>query len=618
VKLRFVLASLLLLFACRGETNGNKPSSSGPGVGGSAAGGAMGGAGGSGASGGGPQGGMGAGSPITGPVILQGTVVVPDQAYDGQVLIEGDTITCVAPANGCEDVNPNAVVIDTGAIIAPGLIDTHNHILFDIFDLDDWGPNLPATCGSVGDCNAHPYCSPGECDCVGGACFYTDHTEWPKEDEYGLMLDYKQCLEDASQGKPVWCPIEFDGVNGRLKCEMDKFGELKGIVAGTTSIVGLPGNSAKCFGSLARSIDRSQNDLPDDKIQTSALFPPSTSSGNGVCVNYTDGDTTAYLIHVGEGTDQSSDAMSEFAELGALTTTPGCLYAPQTSITHGTAFTATEFAVMAAASMKLTWSPASNVALYGTTTDIPAALAAGVVVSLAPDWSMGGSQNLLDELAFAKQWSDANWAGALSDQQLVEMVTINAAAALGLANTIGRLQSGMLADVIVVQGDTANPYAAIVDATPADVSLVMVGGVALYGDASTAYEQLAPLTPGCEQEDVCGTSKFLCVAEDDTEDLLDQTLVDIRGNLGAALLNLDNIPTANGCSPPCASDEQCFTRTVHPIVPVSNCGGSCPAGDDCFQTAMSGNNQFNCRSIVACSPTKTKGMAPLTPLVTCN
>ena len=39
---------------------------------------------------------------------------------------------------------------------------------------------------------------------------------------------------------------------------------------------------------------------------------------------------------------------------------------------------------MAAYGMKLTWSPKSNVALYGATTDIPAALAAGVLVSLAP------------------------------------------------------------------------------------------------------------------------------------------------------------------------------------------------------------------------------------------
>lgn len=231
---------------------------------------------------------------------------------------------------------------------------------------------------------------------------------------------------------------------------------------------------------------------------------------------------------------------------------------------------------MAAAGMKLTWSPASNVALYGTTTDIPAALAAGVVVSIGPDWSMGGSQNLLDELRFARQWSDDNWAGLLTNKRLVEMVTTNAAAVLGLANTIGRLEAGYLADVIVVQGDTANPYAAIVNATPSDISLVMVGGVALYGDASSEYELLAPQSPGCEQQDICGTSKFICVAENDERDGLGQTLAEIRAVLEDALVDLDNIPTSSGCSPVCAADEQCFQRTVYPTVDPGFCGGSCP------------------------------------------
>ena len=129
-----------------------------------------------------------------------------------------------------------------------------------------------------------------------------------------------------------------------------------------------------------------------------------------MCANYTSGKTAAYLIHIGEGIDQA--ARDEFAKLGTLTTTSGCLYAPQTTITHGTSFTATEFATMKTKDMKLTWSPASNVALYGATTNIPLALDNGIIVSLAPDWSMGGSQNMLDELRFAKKLSDTQLGGS--------------------------------------------------------------------------------------------------------------------------------------------------------------------------------------------------------------
>ena len=56
----------------------------------------------------------------------------------------------------------------------------------------------------------------------------------------------------------------------------------------------------------------------------------------------------------------------------------------------------------------------------------------------------------------------------------------------------------------------ATPYDAIVAARPATVRLVMVGGVVLYGDGVLAGS--GPATPGCETIDICGTSKFLCVA----------------------------------------------------------------------------------------------------------
>ena len=74
---------------------------------------------------------------------------------------------------------------------------------------------------------------------------------------------------------------------------------------------------------------------------------------------------------------------------------------------------------MAARGMSLVWSPRSNVFLYGggtdltKTTNIPLALAKGINVALAPDWSIGGSQNLLDELRFADQVDDTVWGNVI-------------------------------------------------------------------------------------------------------------------------------------------------------------------------------------------------------------
>ncbi|CAN5694189.1 hypothetical protein BH11MYX2_BH11MYX2_28030 [soil metagenome] len=460
-------------------------------------------------------------------ILLIGTLVTPDTVIDGELLVVGDHIACMGGPGDCATTTDGvgATVVTTHGVIAPGLIDTHNHILFDMFDNDDWLP-------------LH---------------LYDDHEMWTSEDRYGAMLDVKQCLVNDSQGKPAWCAgTPYGTAAGSLRCEVDKYGELKGLVAGTTSIVGLPGTSAACFGSLARSVDVTQNGLGQDKIQTSATFPP--SNGTGVCANFANGKTDAFLVHVGEGTD--ARALAEFAKLGTSTTPAGCLYAPQTTITHGVAFTATEFQLMGEAGMKLTWSPQSNVSLYGATADIPTALAAGVTVALGPDWSMGGSQNMLDEMRFADAWDDAHWSNQLAPRDLVTMATEHGAQVLALNDRLGTLAVGKLADIAVFSGDSAHPYDAILAAKPKQVELVMVGGVVLYGDVVLAAA--GPASPGCETIDICGASKFLCVATATTTSKLDQKYSDIVTALQGGLEAADAATPSDG-------------YTFAPLAPLTTC-----------------------------------------------
>lgn len=449
-------------------------------------------------------------------LLLVGTVVTPAQVFQGQVLLSGKTIACAEPGTFCEQVEGAAAVprVETQGLILPGLIDMHNHILFDIFDNDDWVP----------------------------AKSYQNHTEWPKEARYGAMLDVKQCLENASQGKPKWCPAPYNTKAGNVKCEMNKFGELKGLIAGTTSIVGLAGASLACFGSVARSVDTAQNDLGVDKIQTSALFPPSPSAADGVCKNFASGDTEAYLIHCGEGLDAKTKA--QYQTLTTVSTEDGCLIAPGTVITHGTAFDAAEFSDMAAKGVKLTWSPASNIALYGNTTNIPAALDAGVLVSLGPDWSMGGSQNMLDELRFADAWDNKHWNNRLSPKDLLTMATVNAAASLGQGDRLGQIKAGYMADLFVIEGDAAAPYDSLLKATPAEVKLVAVGGKLLYGD--DALLDVAKSGGVCEQVKLCGRDKFFCIAEASSADKFDQTVSQITAILEKAMLDMDAATPTDG------------------------------------------------------------------------
>jgi len=461
--------------------------------------------------------------------LLLGTVVTPDVTMEGAVLVEQNKITCVDIESVCRGMPnaPGATIIDTKGIILPGLVDTHNHILFDIFDDSDW---LPAQ-------------------------LYQNHDQWPSEPKYQAMLDVKQCLSNDSQGKPTWCAQTSYGTPaGSLRCEMDKWGELKGVISGTTSIVGLPGTSAPCFGSLARSIDVPQNGLGQDKVQTSATFPP--SNPDGVCANFTSGATNAFIVHAGEGIDQTS--LDEFAKLGSISTTPGCLYAAPTSITHGVAFGATEFGVMANAGMRLTWSPHSNVSLYGATANIPLAQAAGIEIAIAPDWSMGGSQNMMEELQFARDWDKTHFGSMFASKDLVRMATVIPAKLLGMSTLIGSLAPTMLADITVIAGDRTTPYDAIINAKPNDVRLVLVDGVPLYGDATLAAA--GPSAPGCETLSLCTHPKFICVATASAgaTDKLDQTLVTIKAALETALTDADTQTPGDGFN-------------FAPLAPLYNC-----------------------------------------------
>jgi cytosine/adenosine deaminase-related metal-dependent hydrolase len=441
--------------------------------------------------------------------LLKGTILLPSGPLQGELLIDGNAIACVGASCANAPAASGATVIETNGIVAPGMLDGHNHILFDIFDETDWTPDPMTAIGKPG---------------------YDNHDQWPNEPKYKALVDTKQYLNGEGSA------VDFG-------CEMLKFGETKALVAGTTSVVGAPGGAARnCFGSVARSLDINKNDLPVDRMQTATIFP-STTSADGVCTNFSDGDTNAYVIHIAEGVDDKSRA--EFDKLLTISTTDGCLYDPRTTIVHGTALDQGRLVTAANEGMNLIWSPRSNVFLYGggtdfsKTTDIPAALGLGIEVAIAPDWSLGGSQNLLDELRFADQVDNAEWNDLLSPRDLFEMATIHSANVLGVSEYLGSLEEGKRADVVVYLPVANDPYDAILASTPREVALVFVDGRLLYGDKG--FEAVAPDNAICESFDGCCREKTLCIAETGgaAADRFDQTLTQIISILNQALSDYD-------------------------------------------------------------------------------
>lgn len=222
--------------------------------------------------------------------------------------MEGNLITCVGPSCSAEPGAAGATVIVTNGIVLPGMIDAHNHGLFNIFDETDWTPLQ----------------------------FFGDHNDWTAEQRYQQMVDAKQYL-----GGEGGSPVDY-------RCEMDKVAEIKALIAGTTSFLLAPGTTRSCYASLIRTIDTPQNDLPADRIQTSISIPSNTTA-QSVCNNFAAGTTDAYVVHVAEGINQT--ALNEFASLASRA--GGCLLSPKTTIVHGAALGLPEFDTMAAHGMRL-------------------------------------------------------------------------------------------------------------------------------------------------------------------------------------------------------------------------------------------------------------------------
>jgi len=445
--------------------------------------------------------------------LLRGLIVSPETAEAGEVLVESNMIVCVGPDCASDPKAQGATVIESHGMIFPGMIDTHNHVLYNVFDEDDWKP----------------------------AKAYSNHNQWTQEASYQAMQDCYDFLLDSTTATPP-------GVN--LDCEVLKYGELKAMIAGTTSMLGEPkGTAMNCYASLVRSIDGAKNDLPPAARPSPCTDPPSTDhiqvaalgvdtvDEAGAKANFATCKTWSYVVHVAEGIPGDTTATGEWNK----TLTKG-LDVQQLSIIHGTALGTPEFQRMADKGMKLIWSPRSNMSLYGKTTaiDLARAVSPHLTIALAPDWSMGGSVNLIDELNYAWWLAEQQWPGQLTPKDLVKMVTSEAARAIEQQDFIGTIEVGKLADLTIVSGDVADPWSSLVHSRPAHVRMVMINGAVLYGDQALAP---AASLSGCETIDVCGNSRFMCVAEASTSDKLNQTYADIQGALSGALQTYD---TAHG------------------------------------------------------------------------
>lgn len=428
---------------------------------------------------------------------LRGTPVTPATVIpNGTILVNGQKIDAVG-AN--VNLPAGAQVIDTDSFIFPGLIDLHNHITWNLF------PRWPPAAWKPSD--------------------------WDASKKFGTRYDWQQIqsirdlLEVPHQGL----------IDEGWGCEMNRYGLVKAIAGGATSTVEAIG-PRKCVQGLARLLETYSGFYQPGAFNQEKLvynvFPFETPFADldSIRKRLASGEVNSFLIHLAEGAAGNASAAREYSMFVAQ----GFLR-PGVSILHGVAIGPAQLREMAAHGVGLVWSPRSDFELYGSGADVRAAKSAGVVMSIAPDWSPTGSSGMLEELKYAAELNARQNPKIFDNAELLRMATVSAAQLAGLSDKIGALAPGYYGDLLLLRRTGSDPYAALVHASPLDVRLVVIGGKAVYGDR----DLMVKLHPAADLEPVgiCRTeaAKVLYLSPEASQGGLKKTWLETQDQLASAL-----------------------------------------------------------------------------------
>ncbi|MBI3072181.1 MAG: amidohydrolase family protein [Deltaproteobacteria bacterium] len=400
-------------------------------------------------------------------LVIVGSILAPAAVLEGgSIVVGGDgRIACVDCDCSATAGYAAATRIECPrGVVSPGLINAHDHITFT--------GNSPVSAGSER---------------------YDHRHEWRK-------------------GKNGKTKLTVPSTSG---ADVVRWGELRQVLAGTTSIIGSGGADG-----LARNLDRDSEGLthPAADYET---FPLGDSSGQLIASGCSypalpGADTVSgensYLPHISEGV--GVEARNEFLCLSGGQAGAVDIVRRNVAITHSIGLTAKDAERIASQGAVVTWSPRSNISLYGHTASVTLFDRLRIPIALGTDWTASGSVNILRELRCADEFNRKSLGGYFSDAALWRMATAIPARAALFNESIGGLKTGMLADITVFDGRTRTPHRAVLEAGPADVALVLRGGTALHGEDALVRAVAQDAETGCEAIDVCGSAKRLCVSRE--------------------------------------------------------------------------------------------------------
>jgi 5-methylthioadenosine/S-adenosylhomocysteine deaminase len=374
--------------------------------------------------------------PLDGPkMALAGDIVAMDDALsltrDGRLYVDKGAIVAIRRASdpappGFENVS----VLNTGGTIFPGLIELHNHLAYNALRL--W--QVPK--------------------------------KYDNRDQWSGIAEYRKLVSG---------PMTVVGKSPELLPALIRYVEAKCLLAGVTTTQGIAlfsnAGIRRFYRGIVRNVEETdEENLPEVETRIADVEAQSAQKFLARLKR-----ETCFLLHLSEGLNDKARehflALNFAPDEWAIT--------PQLAGIHCAALKPEDFTIFGQLGAAMVWSPLSNLLLYGATADIAAAIQAGVRIGIGSDWSPSGSKNLLGELKVA--WLVAQQIGGISRHDIVAMATRTAAKILGWASVLGTIEPGKRADLLVVDGTSADPYDQLIRAKETDIALIVINGVPRFG-----------------------------------------------------------------------------------------------------------------------------------------
>lgn len=384
---------------------------------------------------------------------------------DGAVVVENEKIVAVGPRAQLRREFPEARhLAKPQSILIPGLINTHAHIpmsllrgIADDRRLQDWLENFifPAEARNV----------------------TADFCYW------GTLLG---CLEMMLSGTTTYTDMYY------FEEEIARATQQAGLraVLGQT-VIGFPVADAKTPTAALARTEAFFKQFASDPLITPAVAPHALYTNSRetltACRRLADQYRRPLIIHVSETKKELDDMRAKYGASPVQVLADWGIFDGPTIAAHVIWVDDADIRTLAAKRVGLAHCPSSNMKLASGIAPVVKQLAAGLAVGIGTDGPAGSNNDfhLIEEIDLAAKLAKVHAMDpeVLPAQTALEMATVHGATVLGQAAAIGSLEAGKLADLVLLNTNSAHllprfdPYSTVVYAAKAaDVTDVFVHG----------------------------------------------------------------------------------------------------------------------------------------------